>query len=74
MRVRPFGIVCRPELWENFHTWKRRERRLRATLSARINSARAKRRFMNIPAGRLRFEKIAIACSSQAPESRADAD
>lgn len=25
VRVRPFGIVCRPELWENFHTWKRAE-------------------------------------------------
>ena len=22
VRVRPFGIVCTPELWENFHTWK----------------------------------------------------
>jgi len=24
VRVRPFGIVCAPELWENLHTWKRR--------------------------------------------------
>lgn len=27
MRIRPFGIVLTPELWENRRTWKRAERR-----------------------------------------------